>query len=87
MFISAVQQSDSVIHINILFHILFHDGLSQDSEYSSLCYNRTLFLYPLYNSLHVLNAVMMMMVTCSSEDSSDMIFNILHFTKYFYLLV
>ena len=26
--ISAVQQSDSVIHIYILFHILFHYGLS-----------------------------------------------------------
>ena len=34
--ISAIQQSDSVI--NILFHILFHYGLSQDVEYSSLCY-------------------------------------------------
>ena len=35
MLISTVQQSDSVIHI---FHILFHCGLSQDIEYSSLCY-------------------------------------------------
>ena len=38
MLISAVQQSDSVIHIYILFHILFRYGLSQDIEYSSLCY-------------------------------------------------
>ena len=36
--ISAVQQSDSVLHIYILFHILSHYGLSQDTEYSSLCY-------------------------------------------------
>ena len=44
MLISAVQQSDSVIHththiyIHILFYILFHYGLSQDIEHSSLCY-------------------------------------------------
>ena len=38
MLITAVQQSDSVIHIYILFHILFHDGLSQGIEYSCLCY-------------------------------------------------
>ena len=43
------KQSDSVIrvcvcvcvcvctHMHILFHILFHYGLSQDTEYSSLC--------------------------------------------------
>ena len=40
VFIYAIQQSDSVIyciHIYILFHILLHDGLSQDIEYSSLC--------------------------------------------------
>ena len=38
--ISAVQQSDSVIHIyiDIVFHILFHYGLPQDVECSSLCY-------------------------------------------------
>ena len=30
--IPAVQQSDSVVHIYIHFHILFHDGLSQDIE-------------------------------------------------------
>ena len=35
MLISAVQESDSVIYI--IFHILFHYGLSQDIEYSSLC--------------------------------------------------
>ena len=34
MLISVVQQSDSVIHIYILFNYL----LSQDIEYSSLCY-------------------------------------------------
>ena len=36
MLISAVQQSDCYIYI--LFHILFHYGLSQDIECSSLCY-------------------------------------------------
>ena len=38
--ISAEQQSDSVIHIYIyiLFHSLFHYGLLQNIEYSSLCY-------------------------------------------------
>ena len=35
--LSAVQQSDSVIHLHILFYILRHYGLSQDVEYSSLC--------------------------------------------------
>ena len=36
----SVQQSDSVLYlyICILFHILFHYGLSQGIEYSSLCY-------------------------------------------------
>ena len=34
MLISIVQQSDSVIHI----YILFHYGLSQDIEYRSLCF-------------------------------------------------
>ena len=38
MLISAVQKSHSVVHIYILFHILFYYGLSQDIEYSSLCY-------------------------------------------------
>ena len=34
--ISAVQQSDSVIHVYILFHILFHYGLSQDFSFFSV---------------------------------------------------
>ena len=36
--ISIVQQSDSAIYIYIPFPILFHYDLSQDIEYSSLCY-------------------------------------------------
>ena len=36
--VSAVQQSDSVIHIHKFFNILFHYGLPQNIEYSSLCY-------------------------------------------------
>ena len=47
MLISAIQKSDSdmcvCIHIHILFYILFHYGLSQNVEYSSLLYRRTLF--------------------------------------------
>ena len=38
---SAVQQSDSVIYVCVciyIFHNLFHYGLSQDIEYSSLYY-------------------------------------------------
>ena len=38
MLISAVPQSGSVIHISILFHLLFRCGLSKNTEYSSLCY-------------------------------------------------
>lgn len=37
MVILAVQQSDSVIHVCILFQILLHDGSSQGIEDSSLC--------------------------------------------------
>ena len=36
--ICAVRQNDSVIHLYILFHILFHRGLSEDTARSSLCY-------------------------------------------------
>ena len=36
--VSGVQQSDSVIHISILFQILFPFGLLQNTEQSSLCY-------------------------------------------------
>ena len=39
MLIFAVQQSDLIIkYIYIIFHILFHYGLSQDIEYRSLCF-------------------------------------------------
>ena len=37
MLISAVQQSDSIVHM-YFFHILFHYYLSQDIEYSCGCY-------------------------------------------------
>ena len=36
--ISAAQQSDWIIHVNILSHVVSHSGLSQDIEYSSQCY-------------------------------------------------
>ena len=42
MLISAVQKSDSVIYI--IIHILFDYGLSQDTEYSSLCYSSLLLI-------------------------------------------
>ena len=48
--ISAVQESDSVIRIAIyiLFHTLFHCGLSQDVECSSPCSAVGLAVYPSY---------------------------------------
>ena len=35
--ISAIQQSESVIHIYTFFFIFFSVMVSQDTEYSSLC--------------------------------------------------
>lgn len=46
--ISALQQSDSVTHIYVLFHT-FHYGLSQAIEYI-LCYAEGLVVYPSYTS-------------------------------------
>ena len=37
MLVSGMQQNDSDIYI-FFFHILFHYGLLQAIEYSSLCY-------------------------------------------------
>ena len=34
----ATEQRQLYTHTHILFHILFHCGLSQGIEYSSLCY-------------------------------------------------
>ena len=39
LLISSVQKFID-IHTHILFRILFHDGLSQDIEYRSLCSTR-----------------------------------------------
>ena len=36
--ISAEQQADWVAHVPVLFRVIFRYGLSQDIEYSSLCY-------------------------------------------------
>ena len=44
--ISAEQQSDSVTHVYTFLYILFHSGLSEDVEYSSLCYSVGLVIYP-----------------------------------------
>ena len=54
VFISGVQQSDSVIHVYI-FHIFFHYDLLQDIEYSSLCYTEGPCCLPvLYSGLYLL---------------------------------
>ena len=61
MLISAVQQSDSVICTYSLFHILFHYSLSQDTEYSSLCYTvgtcclSTLYITKPFICIHLFN--------------------------------
>ena len=38
MLIYSIQQSVSVTHTHVLFHILFYYDLSEDIESSSLCY-------------------------------------------------
>ena len=54
LLITAVEQNDSVthththIHVYILFYILFHYALSQDTEYSLLCYTVGPCLFILY---------------------------------------
>ena len=53
MLISAVQKIDSVIPIYILFHILFHYGLSQDIKYSSLCYTVEPCVLILYITVYI----------------------------------
>ena len=56
--VSAIQQSDSNIHIRALFfNILFHYGLSQAVGYRSLCYAVGPSVYPscmFISSLHLL---------------------------------
>ena len=55
MLISSVHQSDTVIPMYILFHILFHYGLSQDIESGSLGCRVGLCCWSiLYNSLPLL---------------------------------
>ena len=47
VFTSAIQQSDLVIHVYIFFfHVLFHDGLSQNIKYSFL--GLYLVVYPFH---------------------------------------
>ena len=60
MLISPTQQRKAVIHIYVPFHILFHYDLSQDIEYSSLCYiySETLLVTHLvYASLPLLSQI------------------------------
>ena len=58
--ISAAQQTDSVfyiciyMHMHPVFHTLFHCGLSQDIEHSSLCCSAGPCLPPVCTSLHLL---------------------------------
>ena len=63
MFISGVQQSDSIIHIHIfiLFQILFPYRLLQYIEHSSLCYT----VGPCW--LSILNIAVR---TCQSQDNA-----------------
>ena len=42
------------VYIYLIFHTLFHYGLSKDIEYNSLCYTYDLVVYSMYNSLHLL---------------------------------
>ena len=44
LLISAVHQSDSVLHI-ILFYIILQHVLSQETAYSSLCYTVALYCF------------------------------------------
>ena len=64
--ITAVQQSDSVIHVYLFFfHILFLYGLSQDIEYSSLCCTggpRCLSQFPLCD-VHATSIQLLSLVT------------------------
>ena len=48
MLISSVHQSDTVIPIYIVFHILFHYGLSQDIESGSLGFRVDFVVDPSY---------------------------------------
>ena len=48
MLVSGIQQSDSVIHIYIVFQIIFHYRLLLDIEYSSLCYTVAPCVYLFY---------------------------------------
>ena len=38
VFVSEIQHSDSVIHVSIVFQVLFSFKLLQDIKQSSLCY-------------------------------------------------
>ena len=48
MLVSGIQQSDSVIHIYIVFQIIFHYRLLLDIEYSCLCYTVAPCVYLFY---------------------------------------
>ena len=50
--VSGVQQSDSVIHMYILFRILFHYRLLQGVEYNPPCYTVGLVVYLFYSFSH-----------------------------------
>ena len=65
--VSGVQQSDSLIHILIIFQILFSYRLSQNTEQSSLCYTVGPFcLFILY--------IVVCVCVCSSQDSFCFVF-------------
>ena len=54
LLIASEQHSESVLHMDVLFHILLYDGLSQDIEHSSLCCAVGACVHrPYINSLHL----------------------------------
>ena len=72
--VSGVQQSDSVVHVSILFQILFPFRLLQNIEQSLLCYT----VGPCW--LSILNIAM---CTCQSQTPNLLI---LHFLFFIYKL-
>ena len=70
--------------IYILFHFIFNCGLSQDVEYSFLCYRGALLsIYSIYNSLHLLipNSQPIPSLPCDNHSLLSMPVNLLLFHK------
>ena len=61
--ISDLEQSDSIIHIYIIFHIIFHYDLSQDIACSSPCYVVQRLCY--LSVIHIQKGPLGLSVLCS----------------------